>query len=123
MIHNRHAKKYLRRIRCMLPCSRKMKKRIMEQIRDEVSLFLDDTPKADYAALMSHFGEPESIAASYIEGMGTAEILRKFRIRKLVLSTIAIVLAFIVITWAVTVTWAIHSYKIENDSYTIVTID
>ena len=101
MIHNRFAKKYLRRVRCMLPCSQKMKKRIMEQIRDEVSLFLEDTPKADYVALISRFGEPENIAASYIEGMGTAEILRKFRIRKLVMSTIAIVLTFIVITWAV----------------------
>ncbi len=123
MIHNRFAKKYLRRVRSVLPCSQKMKKRIMEQIRDEVSLFIADHPEADYNAVISRFGEPESIAASYVEGMGTADILKKFRIRKLVLSTIAIVLAFIVITWAVAVTCALYRNEAQDDGYAIITID
>ena len=100
MIHNRSAKKYLRRVRGMLPCSRKMKKHIMEQIYDEISLFLEDHPEADYNALISRFGEPESIATSYVDGMGTPEILKKFHIRKRILATVATVLVLGVLIWA-----------------------
>ncbi len=117
MIHNRSAKKYLRRVRGMLPCSRKMKKRIIEQICGEVSLFLEDHPEADYNSMISRFGEPESIAASYVEGMGTAEILSKFRIRKQIVRAVAIVLAIIMLIWASTVTCAIISNNQTNGSY------
>ena len=64
---NPSAKKYLRRVRSMLPCSRKMKKRIMEQIGNEISLFLKEHEDADYKTLASRYGEPENIAAAYIE--------------------------------------------------------
>ena len=123
MIHNRSIKKYLRRVRSMLPCSRKMKKRSMEQIRKEVTLFLTDHPEADYNAVISHFGEPETIAAAYVESMGTAEILRKLRIRRRIVSAVAIVLAFVVITWAMVVTWEIHRNTVENGGFAIVSID
>ena len=123
MIHNRSIKKYLRRVRSMLPCSRKMKKRTMEQIRKEVTLFLTDHPEADYNAVISHFGEPETIAAAYVESMGTAEILRKLHIRRRIVSAVAIVLAFVVITWATVVTWEIHSNTVENGGFAIVSID
>ena len=123
MIHNRSIKKYLRRVRSMLPCSRKMKKRTMEQIRKEVTLFLTDHPEADYNAVISHFGEPETIAAAYVESMGTAEILRKLRIRRRIVSAVAIVLAFVVITWATFVTWAIHKNESIDSGYLTVTIE
>ena len=123
MIHNRFAKKYLRRVRSVLPGSARMTKQIMVKIQSEVSSYFEEYPQADYKDLLSRFGDPETIAASYVEIMGTTEILKKLRVRKRILSTVAIVLAFIVITWSVAVTWAMHSYKIDNESYTIVTID
>jgi hypothetical protein len=100
-----------------------MKKRTMEQIRKEVTLFLTDHPEADYNAVISHFGEPETIAAAYVESMGTAEILRKLRIRRRIVSAVAIVLAFVVITWAMVVTWEIHRNTVENEGFAIVSID
>ena len=123
MIHNRSIKKYLRRVRSMLPCSRKMKKRSMEQIRKEVTLFLTDHPEADYNAVISHFGEPETIAAAYVESMGTAEILRKLHIRRRIVSAVAIVLAFVVITWATTVTLEILRNESIRDGVVVVTMD
>ena len=122
MIHNRYTKLYLRRVRGMLPHSPK-KTRILEQIRNEISLYLKEHPEADYNAVVARFGEPESIAASYVEGMGAEEILRRFRIRKLVVSAVAIVLSFILVTWSATVIWAIHSNETEREGYVIVSID
>ena len=113
MIHNRSAKKYLRRVRGMLPCSRKMKKLIMEQICDEVSLFLADHPEADYNAVISRFGEPEIIAISFIDSVDSPEVLKKMRTRKWILSAVAAVLAFIVLTWTITIACSI----IKNERY------
>jgi hypothetical protein len=48
--------------------------------------------------VVAHFGSPEDIAAAYIETMKTSEILKKLRIRKVALSAIAIVLAFMAVT-------------------------
>ena len=95
----------------------------MEQIRKEVTLFLTDHPEADYNAVISHFGEPETIAAAYVESMGTAEILRKLRIRRRIVSAVAIVLAFVVITWATTVTLEILRNESIRDGVVVVTMD
>ena len=119
MIHNRSAKKYLRRVRGMLPCSRKMKKLIMEQICDEVSLFIADHPEADYNAVISRFGEPESIAASYIESVGTADILKKLRIRKWIVSAVATVLMLLILAWATITTCEIMHHKSCDSRYVV----
>ena len=122
MIHNRSVKKYLRRVRETLPCSGKMKKCIMEQICNEISLFLEEQPKADYNAMISRFGEPETIAASYVENMGTAEILKQLRIRKRILSIVAILLIFILVTWATAVTIEIQDNHSASTGYATTTI-
>lgn len=123
MIHNRSAKKYLRRVYGMLPGSRKMRKFIIEQIRGEVSLFLGDHPEADYNAMISRFGEPETIAACYIESMGTADILKSLRVRKRIFGAVAVVLILISITWAATVTWAINHNESLETGYAIFTVE
>ncbi len=123
MIHNRFAKKYLRRVRSVLPGSARMTKQIMVKIQSEISSYFEEYPQADYKDLVSRFGDPESIAASYVESMGTAEILKKLRIRKRILISVAIVLAFITISWAATVTWAIHSNESIEGGRTTITIE
>lgn len=123
MIHNRFAKKYLRRVRSVLPGSSRMTKQIMEQTRNEVLSYIEEYPQAGYKDLLSRFGDPETIAASYVESMGTAEILKKLRIRKRIISAVAIVLILISLTWAATVTWAVNSNRTENEGFAIVTID
>ena len=123
MIHNRSAKKYLRRVCSVLPGSARMTKQIMEQIQNEVLSYFEEYPQAGYKDLISRFGEPETIAAAYVESMGTAEILKKLRVRIRILISVAIVLAFITISWAATVTWAIHSNESIESGRTTITIE
>ena len=47
MIHNRFAKKYLRRVHSVLPGSARMTKQIMKKIRSEVSSYFEEYPQAD----------------------------------------------------------------------------
>ena len=123
MIHNRSAKKYLRRVRGMLPGSLGMKKQIMVQITNELSLYLEEQPEVDYKGLLHRFGEPEVIAASYIESMGTADILKKLRIRKWVMSAIAVALALVVLAWSTTVAYEMRQHKSCDDGYVVAEIE
>ncbi len=112
MIHNRSAKKYLCRVRGMLPCPRKMKRHIMEQICNDVSSYLEDQPEADYNTLLYRFGKPETIAISYISSVDAPEVLKKMHTRKWILSAVAAVLAFVVLLWTAAVAYEI----IQNES-------
>ncbi len=123
MIHNRSAKKYLRRARGMLPCSRRMKGHVMEQIGDEISLFLKEYPDADYSALTSRFGGPEAIAASYIESVCTADILKKLRIRKWIVSAVATVLVFVSLIWASVAIYAVIRNEQSDGGHVEVVIE
>ena len=93
-------RKYYFQVRSMLPCSRKMKNAIMNQIQDSVDAYTSENPAADYEQITSLFGVPESIAAAYIESTGTAEILKSMRIRRKIFGILAAVLVAALLAWS-----------------------
>lgn len=116
--NERALKRYYREISSWLPCSRKLKKQIIGQIQRCVEEYLEQNPDADIAQLKNHFGDPQTIAATYVENTGTAEILKDLRIRKRIIRIVATVMAFILIMWASVVTWvAIEANKEVNGQY------
>ena len=119
-IQNLSAQKYLRQVRAMLPCSRKMKRLIVEKIQIEVMLYLEKVPDANYNALLSRFGKPEEIAVAYVENIEPSMLLKKLHIRKRVLLVVCIVLLFTVITWFATITWAIQSNRAMQNGYYVI---
>ena len=78
----------------------------MEQIEDRVRDFLEQNPDADLAQLQTAFGDPQIIAAAYVENTGTAEILRSLRIRRRIVTIVVAAVTAILLSWAVMVTWA-----------------
>lgn len=98
---------YYREIRSWLPCSRKQKEQILGRFRDSVQAYLDENPGADFEQIRSHFGTPEQIAGTYVEELGTAELLRSLRVRRRVLTIIAATAAFVLVSWLCSVGWAI----------------
>lgn len=92
-------KRYYRSIRKDIPCSYKTKKRIMQQIQESVGLFLEQNPDADFTAIQLHFGEPQTIAMSYIEDQDAPELLRKMRIKRKVIAIVVGTMALIVAIW------------------------
>ena len=113
---------YYRSIRKDLPCSYKMKKRIMQQIQESVGLFLEQNPDADFEVVQAHFGEPQTIALSYIEDQDAPELLRKMRIKKKVLAIVAGVMALILTIWVAAIVWAIVDTNKTNDGQIITTV-
>lgn len=99
-------KRYYKAIYSWLPCSRKLKKQIIGQIQNCVEDYLAQNPDTDIAQLKKHFGDPQAIAATYVENIGTAEILKDLRIRKRIVRIVASIMAAVLIMWAGVVVWA-----------------
>lgn len=104
--------KYYRQIRGMLPCSRKMKAAILQQIQESVGDFFVENPNADFAEMRAQFGTPESIAAAYIESTGTAEILKSMSIRRKIVGILAAVLVAALLAWTGYLAWT--AVKVNN---------
>lgn len=111
ILKNRFARKYIRQVRSMLPGTVGKKNIILNKVREEVFAYLEENPQATDKDLQQRFGTPEDIASSYIETMGTPEIMEKFRIRKWILFSIATLLIFIALVWSAVVIYAV----IENE--------
>ncbi len=105
---NAAAKRYLRQVRSWLPCSQKLKNRIMGQIQSSVSAYAEQTPGADFDQLQTHFGTPRQIASAYVESMGTDTLLRDLRIRRKLVSIVTGTMAAVLAVWMFAVGWAMY---------------
>lgn len=115
-------KRYYRSIRKNLPCSYKMKKTIMQQIQESVGLFLEQNPDADFDAIQLHFGEPRTIALSYIEDQDAPELLRKMRVKRKVIAIVAGTMALILALWLAVVVWGIVDAEQTTGGHIIVDV-
>lgn len=107
---NSAGKRYLWEIRKEIPCPAKRKRRILVQIRGILGEYLAQNPDADYAAITARLGSPQQIAASYVDDMGTGELLRGLTIRRKILRRVSIAVAIMVALWVgvVAVSYANH---------------
>ena len=107
-------RRYYRQISSWLPCSRGEKKEILGKIKSNISDYLEENPESDFRQVKAWFGEPEAIAAAYVDEMDTTALLYGLRVRrKLMALTTAIALAGLMI-WAIGVTAIV---MIEADSH------
>lgn len=102
---NPQVRRYLRRVRRWLPCSWRMKNRIMENIQANLEVFLEEHPDTNLSQLDEQFGIPQQIAATYIENVGTAELLRNLRVRRRIVGIVAGCAALIFAIWLGSVLW------------------
>ena len=110
-------KSYYKAIYSWLPCSRNLKKQIIEQIQNCIEEYLEQNPDTNITQLKNHFGDPQTIAATYVENIGTAEILKDLRVRKRIVRIVASVMVAVLIMWAGVVCWAaFRTNTISNGS-------
>ncbi len=110
-------KRYYRDIRKELPCSRKMRNQILQQIRENVSLFLEQNPSVDFDAVQNRFGTAQEIASSYIDDQNAPALLRRMRIKKRVIAIIAGAMALVLAIWMLAVAWAIIDKQDVDNGY------
>ena len=91
--------RYYKRIRRELVCSQEEKRRILSDIEGNVLAYLCEHPEADMNAVESHYGTPRQIAASYVDTLGTQELLRKLKLRNRILLGVTVALVISVGAW------------------------
>lgn len=111
--------RYYREVRSWLPCSRKLKESIMSRLHENIRDYLEEHPGADTAQIRAHFGEPDAIAAAYVDEMGTDVPLRDLRIRRKILSITAGTMAAILALWMGIVGWAVARELKSSNGYII----
>lgn len=94
-------KQYYRQIQSWLPCGGRLKRRMMVNITANIEGYLAEHPQTDFAALQSHFGTPQEIAATYVDDMDTAELLSAIHNRRKILLSVVYGVTAIVAIWAV----------------------
>ena len=112
-------KQYYRSIRNCLPSSHKLKAKVLAEIENNINAYLLENPSADIASIEARFGAPEQIAIAYVDELGTPELLKKFQIRKRILTIIISAVAIILILWLGVVGWS--AIREHNDSNNTVT--
>ena len=110
-------KRYFRSISDELPCSRKMKKQVISQIRNSIVDYLQENPNIDFTAVQSHFGTPQEIAASYVDDQDASALLRKMSIKKQVLVIVAGAVVIALMVWAGVATGAAIESHANTERY------
>lgn len=110
-ISDRELKHYFRVIASWLPCSHKQKKQIVNSVRDSVGNYLASAPDADISQIVTRFGEPQAIAAAYVDNTNTSELLRQLRIRRRVVSRVTALVIAALLLWVCLLTWAAHKER------------
>lgn len=124
-IKDRAVKKYLRQIRRLIPCSGNEKRQILAGISQSVENYLAENPQADWATFQSHFGTPEQITATYIDGMEAVEIMNKFKKKKIIVGVVAGALVLALVIWLVAVAsaWWIANKETTGNYYEVEIIE
>lgn len=109
--------RYYRTIRSYLPCSGKLKKQILLEIRTNIGHYLEEFPEAEFTQIEIRFGTPKSIAAAYVDDMDTQELLHALRIRRKITTMLIATLLAIVTMWGTVVTAAYVDAQKQSDGY------
>lgn len=116
---NKHARYYRRSVFRLLPCARRQKRHILSGFDAALNDYIGAHPNADYAELQAHFGSPETVAASYVESAGAAELLRSLNTRRRVTAWIVTALTLMLVSWVGLVTWGAVKMQREPGYYTL----
>lgn len=120
-ITNRAARKYLRKVRALLPCSRKMKDEITAPLRRSMAEYLSEQQGATAAELQARFGTPEVIASSCLEDVDTTEVLRRLLLRRRVFVIVFIAVLLFLMSWVVNLICVNHKLQQEVFEATVET--
>ncbi len=105
MITQKEVAKYLKQVRRFLPYP--FKKKLVTELQNNISDFLDENPNSTYDNFISHFGTPQKFADEYI--LSVDEDTRKKAIHKTkwIKRCIIIGISVIILIALITAIWII----------------
>lgn len=83
MNNNTEVKKYIKKIRALLPAFNKSERIFLSALSDRIYDYLDDNPGAKMKDIENQFGTPLEISQSYISSLDTEELFKRISARQL----------------------------------------
>ena len=114
---NRYSRRYLREVRRRLPCSGKLKHRVIQELETSLVTFQAENPNSDYNALIARFGTPSQIAATYIEDMNTTELFKNIRLKRTIVKIVSLTAIILILIWCLSTAWALYENRINGNGY------
>lgn len=111
------------RVRQCIPVSGVAKNELANGVSCRVEEYIAENPSADYDALCAGLGAPEEIAAAYMCGMSSDELVRKVSFRKSVVGIAASLAAIALVVWFGVVAWAAHAEADKTELYIEVAVE
>lgn len=111
--NEKYLKKYYARVSSLLLCSRKAKRTIMNELRENVTEWLAENEDARPEDILTVFGTPEQIAESVLHGADPAALKKKILLKRAVF--VAILLALFI--WAVFAVVGLIDVHTESHGY------
>lgn len=81
-------KKYLKQIKALLICDAKTAKCFLSDFENDIVNYIEDTNANSIDDVIEKFGEPESVARSFLETADIQKIRKRMRIKNIILSAI-----------------------------------
>ena len=112
---NKHLTLYYLKIHSNLPCSWRLTRKLLAQIKNSIRTYLQSHPHADMAEIRNQFGSPEEIAAACLAEMNQKELLKDLRLMNRIVQVItAGVLAVVLMIGATLAIVIYDEYNSEN---------
>ena len=122
-VRNQGAKRYLRDVRKAMPIYVVSSRKVVKQISLLVDEYVQEHPDAEYAEIVSRFGEPSGIVETYFDTLNPSEIAGQMNIkRKIIAIAAATALAALVILSASMISMLLDFYSLE-DGYIVEKIE
>lgn len=120
---NRDVARYCREVWVALPSGFRQKKKLIKEIRRNIRQYQEENSLIDYVAIVTRFGTPLQIAASYVEEMEPQDVLRGLDVKKTFIRIVAVCMAAIVLIWAIGVGICVVDSMAKSGGYWVVYVD
>lgn len=126
-VSKRELRKYLRQIKAELLCPCKERNRILGDLKESISGYLDEHPEATIESVRAFFGSAQQIAASYVEELPTPELMQKLKLRRNILRYVVAIVGsaalLCVALWIATIVTALISVHNSSDPHVEIYIE
>ena len=93
---NSSARRYIGMVKREIPWPMRQKKQFLHQLSQDAALYCEDNPTATPEALAHQFGEPQEIAADFLENLGGSAAVKTERRNSLIRTAVVLLLAIVI---------------------------
>ena len=123
VIRNADMRRYIHEVRKELPVAGKGRMVIVRQIQAVCKSYLAENPSAAYEDLITRFGTPGQIAATYLEELDVADLKKKLTVKKRVVCAAVIAAIAALGIWTGVVLHALNEYGDAMPGYIEKTVE